>query len=70
MSLPVAAGTVGTMAAIALGAVLGAWSRWALGLWLNRPGAALPLGTLVANCVGGLLIGALIALIDRKPEWG
>ena len=70
MSWPVAQGTLATMAAIALGAVLGAWSRWALGLWLNRPGAGLPLGTLVANCVGGLLIGALMALIERRPEWG
>lgn len=58
-----------TLLAIAVGAVLGAWARWGLGLWLNRPGAALPMGTLVANLAGGLLIGMLLALIERRPEW-
>lgn len=58
------------MAAIALGAVLGAWSRWALSLWLNRPGVPIPMGTLLANLVGGFVIGALLALIERRPEWG
>jgi CrcB protein len=59
----------GTMAAIAIGAVLGAWARWGLGLWLNRPDAAVPGGTLMANLVGGLLIGIFLALVDRRPEW-
>ena len=59
----------GTMAAIAIGAVLGAWARWGLGLWLNRPDAAVPGGTLTANLIGGLLIGMFLALADRRPEW-
>ena len=59
----------GTMAAIAAGAVLGAWARWGLGLWLNRPEAAVPLGTLVANLAGGLIIGMVLAVIERRPEW-
>ena len=59
----------GTMAAIAIGAVLGAWARWGLGLWLNRPDTAVPGGTLVANLVGGLLIGMFLGLIERRPEW-
>ena len=57
----------GTMAAIAIGAVLGAWARWGLGLWLNRPDAAVPGGTLTANLIGGLLIGMFLALADRRP---
>lgn len=62
--------TGASLAAIGLGAVLGAWSRWGLSVWLNRPGAMVPWGTLVANLVGGLLIGAALALIERRPEWG
>ena len=40
--------------AVAAGAVLGAWSRWLLGLWLNRPGTALPLGNKHKHRSGGL----------------
>ena len=38
--------------AIAIGAVLGAWLRYGLGLWLNPVFAAMPLGTLAANLIG------------------
>ena len=55
-------------AAIAAGAVLGAWLRFALGATLNRTIEGLPLGTLVANVVGGLLIGAIVAWLARHPE--
>jgi CrcB protein len=58
------------MAAIALGAVLGAWARWGLALGLNRHGAAMPWGTLAANVAGGLAIGAALALFERRPELG
>ena len=54
--------------AIGVGAVLGAWARWGLGLALNRPGQALPWGTLLANLAGGLLVGALMAVFERRPE--
>jgi CrcB protein len=57
-----------TWLAIAAGAVLGAWARWGLGLALNRSHAALPWGTVAANLVGGLAIGALLALFERRPE--
>ncbi len=55
-------------AAIAAGAVLGAWLRFALGALLNRSIESLPLGTLVANLLGGLLVGAAIAWLSRHPE--
>ncbi|CFE03168.1 camphor resistance protein CrcB [Bordetella pertussis] len=53
--------------AIGIGATLGAWLRWVLGLRLN--GAGWPWGTLTANLVGGYLIGVMVALIASHPEW-
>ena len=59
--------------AIAIGATLGAWSRWGLALWLNARVDNLPLGTLTANLVGGYLIGMAVgffqSLPDLSPEW-
>lgn len=43
--------------AVGVGAALGAWLRWGLGLWLNPIFTAIPLGTLTANLVGGYMIG-------------
>jgi CrcB protein len=53
--------------AVGVGAVLGAWLRWALGAWLNPVLTELPLGTLAANAVGGLLIGVAIQLFADHP---
>ena len=58
-----------TWAAIAAGAVLGAWLRFALALGLNRLGQPLPWGTLAANLIGGFLIGTALALMERRPEF-
>ena len=58
--------------AIAAGAVLGAWGRYGLSLWLNGRHGWLPLGTLAANLLGGLAIGLLLGLIERgalDPAW-
>jgi len=44
-------------AAVGIGAAIGAWLRWWLGIMLNPMLATLPLGTLTANLVGGYLIG-------------
>lgn len=55
--------------AIAAGAVLGAWLRWGLALWLNAHADRLPWGTLAANLGGGYLIGIAIALVAAHPEW-
>jgi fluoride exporter len=58
------AGIVG----VAVGAVAGAWLRWALGLLLNPSHPHVPLGTWVANVAGGLLVGIALAWFSRHPE--
>ncbi|HBP1408271.1 TPA: fluoride efflux transporter CrcB, partial [Pseudomonas aeruginosa] len=59
--------------AIALGAALGALLRWFLGLKLNSLLSSIPPGTLLANLVGGYVIGAAIAYFAQAPgiapEW-
>jgi CrcB protein len=52
-------------AAVGVGAALGAWARWGLGAALNAVAPNLPLGTLVANLLGGYLIGAAIAQLEN-----
>ncbi len=58
--------------AIGVGAVLGAWLRYGLGLWLNPLFATVPLGTLAANLIGGYLIGVAVAVfhinVELSPE--
>lgn len=49
-------------AAVGLGAACGAWGRWLLGLALNPLFVAVPLGTLLANLIGGYLIGAAVGI--------
>ena len=60
-------------AAVAIGAVLGAWLRWGLSLWLNPAMPRLPLGTLAANIGGGYAIGLAVAFFSANaaiaPEW-
>ena len=45
--------------AVGGGAAIGAWIRWGLGIALNA--SMLPMGTLVANLGGGLLMGMAMA---------
>jgi len=52
-------------AAVGVGAALGAWLRWALGLALNHVLPLFPLGTLLANLVGGYLIGVSMGWIAQ-----
>jgi CrcB protein len=54
--------------AVSMGAAVGALARWQLGLWLSGPGALLPWGTLVANLVGGYLIGVALGVFQALPE--
>jgi CrcB protein len=51
--------------AVGGGAALGAWLRWVLGIVLNPLFPTLPLGTLVANLLGGYLMGMAIAVISH-----
>jgi fluoride exporter len=56
-----------TLASIALGAILGAWSRYGLSLALNDK-SWLPWGTFAANAIGGLLVGIALAYFAAKPD--
>lgn len=49
------------------GAGGGALLRWCLGVRLNPVFPTLPLGTLAANLIGGLLIGLALAYFSRHP---
>lgn len=52
---------------IAIGASVGAVSRWLLGLWLNALYPAVPPGTIAANLIGGYLIGVAVAVLAQMP---
>src|SRR3954462_6711575 len=54
-------------AAVAAGAVLGAWLRWFLIGEFNALVPHLPLGTLIANVGGGLIIGFVVAWLTLAP---
>jgi CrcB protein len=47
--------------AIAVGATIGAWCRWLLGMMFNYLLPNLPLGTLFVNLMGGFLMGMILA---------
>jgi fluoride exporter len=55
------------------GAGCGALLRWWLGGWLNPVFPTIPLGTLAANLIGGLLVGVASAVFTHNsslaPEW-
>ncbi len=51
--------------AVGIGAALGAWMRWWLGLALNAATPHLPLGTLAANLIGGYLIGVAVEVFSQ-----
>ncbi|HXX86584.1 MAG TPA: fluoride efflux transporter CrcB [Casimicrobiaceae bacterium] len=52
-------------AAVGGGAAVGAWLRWGLGIALNPLFPTLPMGTLTANLMGGLLMGFAMELLTR-----
>lgn len=65
----------GAWIAIAIGGVIGTWSRFALGGWLaaratvaGAPGLwATPAGTLAINVAGSAVLGAVVAVAVAKP---
>jgi fluoride exporter len=55
----------GGFIAVGLGAALGAWLRWGLGLLLNPLFPTVPMGTLAANLIGGYLIGIAMGIFSH-----
>jgi CrcB protein len=59
--------------AVGVGAALGAWLRWGLTIFLGQLHSHIQLGTLVANLVGGYLIGLALGFFagypGLSPEW-
>jgi len=59
--------------AVGMGAALGAWARWALGLLLNSVFPPIPPGTLAANLIGAYVIGCAVGAFAQwpviAPEW-
>ncbi len=49
-----------------LGGGLGSVARYGLGIWLNDTVKAIPLGTILANVLGSLLIGFLLTYAGLK----
>jgi fluoride exporter len=58
--------------AVAVGASVGAWIRWGLSVSLNGVGV-IPLGTFLANAIGGLFMGVALGILQSvpnlSPEW-
>jgi len=52
--------------AVGIGAALGAWLRWMLGIGFNPKVPTLPLGTLAANLIGGYVIGIAVEYLSRN----
>ncbi|MGB2831669.1 MAG: fluoride efflux transporter CrcB [Methylotenera sp.] len=55
--------------AVGVGAAMGAWMRWGLGLMLNATLPALPLGTLAANLIGGYFMGLFMGLFSMTSTF-
>lgn len=51
--------------AVGVGGALGCWLRWWLALMFTPLFPMLPLGTLLANLSGGLLIGVALGVFDH-----
>ena len=58
--------TLSSIAAVGVGAAVGAWLRWALSVAMNPIVPMVPLGTLAANLIGGLLMGIAMEVIARN----
>ena len=64
---------IAKLIAVGVGAAGGAWIRWCLGLALNSIVKNFPLGTFVANLIGGFFIGIAVEFFSQNaeltPEW-
>jgi CrcB protein len=52
--------------AVGIGAAVGAWLRWWLGVMLNAVNPNLPYGTLAANLIGGYLVGVAVEYFSQQ----
>lgn len=52
---------------VGIGAAIGAWLRWWLGILLNPIFPSIPPGTLAANLLGGYLVGLAVSLFAQHP---
>ncbi|MFB2538558.1 MULTISPECIES: fluoride efflux transporter CrcB [unclassified Acinetobacter] len=57
-----------SLLSIAIGATLGAWLRWGIGLKLNPILTNYPLGTLSVNLLGGFIIGFAMAYFQQNIQ--
>ena len=57
-----------SVTAVSAGAALGALLRWVFGVALNAVFPLLPLGTLCANLLGGLLMGVALGYFAQHVE--
>jgi CrcB protein len=57
---------INAFVAVGVGAALGAWVRWGLSILLNA--SIIPMGTLVANLLGGYLMGLVLAGVVHQPQ--
>lgn len=60
--------TAAALLAVFVGAGLGACARYGLNEAFNRVLPQMPLGTLLANLIGGYLVGVAIALLAWRSE--
>ena len=51
--------------AVGLGGAIGCWLRWLLGIALNPVFPTVPLGTLVANLLGGFIMGCMMGVFEH-----
>lgn len=57
--------TLAGFLAVGLGGAIGCWLRWMLGIALNPMFPTLPLGTLAANLLGGLIMGCMMGIFTH-----
>jgi CrcB protein len=62
-----------SVAAVCVGGTIGCLLRWFLNILFNSQSAAVPLGTLAANLIGGYIVGVAVAFFamnsNLAPEW-
>lgn len=55
--------------AVGIGAAIGAWIRWGFSCVFNRYTDQLPMGTLLANLIGGFLMGMVLAWMQLRSNF-